>query len=299
MYSISQEALIHAVYFAPRGRQRLQALGNQLAQRYLSPADCLVGFVGDGGAGKSLLIQGMFPGLELTNDDEGVNIRPLPLTAHHEDGHFRFHTYHVDARFELAFQQSWQLAEAIKEAIRRGKRVVVEHFDQLYPQLKVNAAVLIGVGEEVLVTRPGIFGPEPEDIVSVVAKSIDFRKMAHSAEDLTAKVLVDMGYERPRFHSDTRHGFLLEFFSKPDFDLDEVERRVLGLIARDLEIHCYDDEHIRIGSTIFPCSGPRIHVARTGDIQGFRLLKKFKWDFVNEKYVMAGLVGEAESGGVY
>jgi len=143
-----------------------------LAQRYLSPSDRLIGFVGDSGAGKSLLIRGMFPGLELTNDDEGVNIRPLPLTSQHQGGRFLSHTYHLDARFEMAFQQSWQLVEAVKEAVMQGKRVVVEHFDQLYPLLKINPAVLIGVGEEVLVTRPGVFGPEPKDIADVVYKSI-------------------------------------------------------------------------------------------------------------------------------
>lgn len=286
------------MYFAPRGRHRLQLLGSHLAQRYLSPSDRLIGFVGDSGAGKSLLIRGMFPGLELTNDDEGVNIRPLPLTSQHQGGRFLSHTYHLDARFEMAFQQSWQLVEAVKEAVMQGKRVVVEHFDQLYPLLKINPAVLIGVGEEVLVTRPGVFGPEPKDIADVVYKSIQYRKMAHTAEDLTSKVLVEMGYERPQYHSDIRHGFLLEFTEKPDFDLDYIEKRVLEIIAEDKEIHYHDDEHIRIGKrSIFPCSGPRIHVPRTGDIKGFRLMREFKWDYVNEKYTMAGFVGDSRPGG--
>lgn len=300
MYSIPQETLIHAMYFAPRGKYRLQQLGNHLAQRYLSPSDRLIGFVGDSGAGKSLLIRGMFPGLELTNDDEGINIRPLPLTAHHQGGKFLSHTYHVDARFEMAFQQSWQLVEAVKEAVMEGKRVVVEHFDQLYPLLKINSAVLIGVGEEVVITRPGVFGPEPQEIADVVYKSIQYRKMAHTAEDLTSKVLVEMGYDRPQFHSDIRHGFLLEFSEKPEFDLDYVEKKVREIIAKDVEIHYHDEDHIRIANrTIFPCSGPRIHVQRTGEIKNFRLLKEFRWDSVLEKFFMAGHVGETVSGGMY
>lgn len=298
MNSIPQETLIHAVYFAPRGRQRLQLLGNHLAVRYLSPEDRLIGFVGDSGAGKSLLIRGMFPGLELTNDDQGINVRPLPLSAHHAGGKFFFHTYHVDARFELAFQQPWQLAEAVKAAIKQKKRVVVEHFDQLYPLLKINPAVLIGVGEEVLVTRPGVFGPEPREIVEVVHKSIIYRRMAHTAEDLTAKVLVEMGYDRPQYHSDIHHGFLLGFAEKPEIDLNHIEEQVKALIAENLEIHYHDEEHIRIGKrTIFPCSGPRIHVARTGDIQGFRLLKEFKWDYLTEKYLIVGFVGNGRQEG--
>lgn len=299
LYSIPQETLIHAMYFAPRGKHRLQILGSHLSQRYLSPSDRLIGYVGDSGAGKSLLIRGMFPGLELTNDDEGINVRPLPLTAQHQGGRFLSHTYHVDARFELAFQQSWQLVEAVKEAVLQGKRVVVEHFDLLYPLLKINSAVLIGVGEEVLVTRPGVFGPEPQEIADVVYKSIQYRKMAHTAEDLTSKILVEMGYDRPQFHSDIRHGFLLEFQEEPDFDLDYVEDRVKEIIAQDIEIHYHDEDHIRIGKrSIFPCSGPRIHVSRTGDIQGFRLQKEFRWDSVLEKYYLAGRVGSDQPGGV-
>ena len=68
--SLLPESLMYAVYFAPRGKDRLLDLGHQIAQRHLSPQDKLIGFVGDGGAGKSLLIRGMFPGLELTNDDQ-------------------------------------------------------------------------------------------------------------------------------------------------------------------------------------------------------------------------------------
>ena len=84
-----QEQLMYATYFAPRGRQRLYNLGHQLAQRHLNASDLVIGFIGGPGAGKSRLISGMFPGLELTNDDEGVNIRPLPLLDALESGFFR------------------------------------------------------------------------------------------------------------------------------------------------------------------------------------------------------------------
>lgn len=288
------------MYFAPRGKQRIQLLGNNLSQRFLSPADLLIGFVGDSGAGKSLLIRGMFPGLELTNDDEGVNLRPLPLTDQHADGKFRAHTYHVDARFEMAFQQSWQLVAAVKDAVAQGKRVVIEHFDQLYPLLQMNPAILIGVGEEVLITRPGVFGPEPQEVAAVVYKSLKYRKMAHTAEDLTSKILVEIGYDRPKYHSDIRHGFLLEFSEKPEFDLDYVEQRVRDIIAKDVDITYHDEEHIRIGKrSIFPCTGPRIHVPRTGAIEDFRLLKEFKWNPVNKRFYLAGLVGSTRPGGVF
>ena len=70
---------LYSIYFVPRGNIRMAELGMQIAQQYLRPTDKLIGVIGDAGSGKSMLVKGMFPGLELTNDDEGVNVRPLPL----------------------------------------------------------------------------------------------------------------------------------------------------------------------------------------------------------------------------
>jgi len=112
-------------YYAPRGRARIFELGMSIAQSYLSPFDKLIGIMGDPGSGKSALVKGMFPGLELTNDDDGVNVRPLPLLSVDEDcGFFSPHTYHLDIRFETGFTQLSTLADAIMEAVNRGKRVV-------------------------------------------------------------------------------------------------------------------------------------------------------------------------------
>ena len=138
-----QERHIVSRYFAPRGESRMYTLGMQLGQLYLSPFDKLIGFIGEAGSGKSALIRGMFPGLELTNDDNGVYIRPLPLL---EQGMgfsmFAPHTYHIDIRFENGFTQMTELAEAIIEALKKGKRVVVEHFDLIYPLLGAKNTVL-------------------------------------------------------------------------------------------------------------------------------------------------------------
>jgi hypothetical protein len=79
---VMRETLIFAVYYAPpRGRIRLYRLGRELAERHLLPPELLVGIIGAEGAGKSTLIRGIFPGLELTNDDEGVN-PSLQLITH-------------------------------------------------------------------------------------------------------------------------------------------------------------------------------------------------------------------------
>ncbi len=283
--------LDHATYFAPRGRRRLMYLGSLIAQRYLLPEDKLIGLVGDAGAGKSLLVRGMFPGLVLTNDDEGINVRPLPLVQDAEDGHFRTHTYHVDVRFESAFLQPWVLADAIRAALRKERRVVIEHFDLIYPVLKINAEFLAGIGEEVIVTRPNVYGPAPQAIADIVFKSLKYRKMAHTAEDLTSIVLESMGMEKPEIHSDVKRGFVLEFPEIPKLDLDAVEAKVREYISLDVPISYHDEEHIKIGETVYPCSGPRIHVRHAGEIEEFRLMKGFRYDPIARLYLLAGLVG--------
>lgn len=292
------EYLMQASYFAPRGKVRIIELGRSISHRYIDPTDKLIGLVGDAGAGKSLLIRGIFPGLELTNDDNGINVRPLPLIRDAQEGHFKSHTYHVDVRFETAFTQPFIVAEAVKKAIASERRVILEHFDLLYPVLNINAEVLIGVGEEVLVSRPGIFGPFPRDIVNIVFPSLKYRKMAHSAEDLTAMVLDEMGISKPDDHSDIKHGFVLEFEERPDIDLDEVERKVLDLIAENEVIKYLDEHKIKIGGSEWGCTGPRLHVCRTGDIKGYRLLKEYRWDPISKLHVLAGLVGESETPGL-
>lgn len=291
-------SLDRASYFAPRGKHRLMVLGNIIAQRYLDPADRLIGLVGEGGAGKSLLIRGMFPGLILTNDDDGVNVRPLPVLQDHEDGIFRTHTYHLDARFESAFVQPWCLADAVGQAIRHGKRVIVEHFELLYHLLGMNAELLVGIGENVVVIRPSIFGPDPRDLAKEVFANFIYRRMAHSAEDLTSIVLEEMGLARPEIHSDVKRGFLLEFDRVPEVDLGAVEERVKGMIADDVRIAYYDDDHIQVQDLVYPCSGPRIHVGHAGEIRGFRLLREFKFCPFTRLYLLAGLVG-GEAGEVY
>ncbi len=283
--------LVQAVYYAPRGRKRLAHLGMIISQRYLGPENRLIGVVGDAGAGKSLLIRGMFPGLVLTNDDEGINIRPLPILADAESGFFRTHTYHLDIRFEMAFTQLWELGEAVKKALAAGRRVIVEHFDLLYPLLDLNAEILIGVGEEVVVTVPTLFGPFPSELAKQAYDSLIYRKMAHSAEDLTSVVFEQLGVEPPNIHSDVRRGFVVEFAEKPTVDLAEVERRVLEYIAEDLPISYHSEDSILIGDEILECTGPRLHMLSTGEIKSFRLEKNFQYSPLTKTYLLAGRVG--------
>lgn len=283
-----QKNNLYSIYFAPRGQSRMVEAGMQIAQLYLSPFDNIIGIIGDAGSGKSMLIKGMLPGLDLTNDDCGVKIRPLPLLGIKDPSFCSPHTYHIDIRFEAAFTQLYELADAILEVAKQKKRVVVEHFEMIYPLLKRNADLLIGVGEEIIITRPNLFGPEPKNIAEIVYGSINYRRMAHSAEDLCVHC---MGLDTKEERSDVKHGFVLEFDEKPDFSIENLEADVKKMIAEDIPISLYDEDHIAIGDYIMPCQGPRIHVKSTGDIKDFFLVPKFVYDVKSETYLLIGQVG--------
>lgn len=282
----------YSVFFAPRGRIRMYEIGIKIAQQYLTPTDKLIGVIGEPGSGKSMLIRGMFPGLELTNDDEGLNIRPLPLMDMEVGGFFTPHTYHIDIRFESAFYQMYELVDAINRAIEDGRRVIVEHFELIYPLMNKNADLLIGVGGEIIVTRPTIFGPEPQDIAKRVFHSIKIRKMAHSAEDLVEHFLPeDISFNCE--HGDVLNGFIILFHSKPYIDIKELEDSVNKMIDEDIPITYYDEKHVKIGDYIHPCSGPRIHVESTGKIENFKLLPELYYDNSKKVYMLVGIVGNS------
>jgi len=287
-----QETHILSSFFAPRGHHRMYALGMKLAQLYLSPFDKLIGIIGEAGSGKSALIRGMFPGLELTNDDDGIYVRPLPLLERDTQiSYFAPHTYHVDIRFENGFTQMSVLADAICGALLDGKRVIVEHFDLVYPLLGFNANLLIGVGEEILISRPTLFGPEPQEIRDSVYSSLSYRLMAHSAEDLCESCMPPAEIARCG-HADVRHGFITYFpDTPPDFDIPELEQKVYDKIRENLPITYVDNTHISIGGQLHHCTGPRIHVPRTGEIQNFHLLHHFIYDRLNKRYLLVGCVG--------
>ena len=288
-----QKSHLYSVFFAPRGNERMVDLGMQIAQQYLSPFDKLVGLIGVAGSGKSMLIKGMFPGLELTNDDEGVNVRPLPLLSVDETGFYTAHTYHLDIRFESAFVQMHQLADAILYAISKGKRVIVEHFDLIYSQLGRNAHLLIGVGDEVVVTRPTLFGPKPQEISDVVFKSISGRLKVHTAEDLCKHALLAQGIDPHLYeHADVRHGFILSFQVKHEIDIAAVEARVNEIIQQDLPVSYADEKHIRVGEELIECTGPRMHVRSTGEVMKLTLFKELLQEPITDRFLLVGVIGD-------
>jgi len=288
-----QKSHLYSIFFAPRGNERMADLGMQIAQQYLSPFDKIIGLVGVAGSGKSMIIKGMFPGLELTNDDEGVNVRPLPLLSIEDTGFYTAHTYHVDIRFESAFVQMHELADAILNAVSKGKRVIVEHFDLIYDQLGRNAHLLIGIGEEVIITRPTLFGPRPQEITEIVFKSVSSRLMVHTAEDLCEHFLSKQGVGKHLYeHADVRHGFILSFFSKPEIDLDTLEDQINELINEDVSISYFDETHILIGEEMHSCTGPRMHVRSTGEVGKVTLLKELLQEPITDLFLLVGVVGE-------
>ena len=293
MRNIIHAAAFYSVYFAPRGRERLLFLGEQISQRHLTFDDRLIGIIGDPGSGKSSLIKGMFPGLELVNDDEKLDSHRVMLTREQFDNINETTTFHLDMRFQAAFSQMHEIVSFVRNALEKGRRVIVEHFDLLYPALKMNAEIMIGIGEEIIVTRPGVFGPLPRDIYGIVHTSLKYRKMAHSSEDITTMIL-EREYSMCHTwkNSDVRRGFVLVFDEKPDIDLADLEKEVRNVIDHSIHVAYYDENHIKFGNhDPVKCSGPRIHVDNTNEIENFRLLREFVYDRLNGTYSLVGLVG--------
>ena len=184
------------------------------------------------------------------------------------------------------------LADAITEALQNGKRVIVEHFDLVYPLLGFNANLLIGVGEQILISRPTLFGPEPQEIRQTVYDSLEYRLMAHTAEDLCEFCMPPEDLARCG-HDDVKHGFVISFPDKePSFDIQELEEKVNAMIQQNLPITYIDNHHVSIGGQPHPCTGPRIHVTHTGQIKNFHLLHHFIYNRFTRKYLLVGCVGD-------
>jgi hypothetical protein len=290
-----RETLVYATYYAPHGRIRLYDVARELSAKFLLPNDLLIGIIGAEGSGKSTLIKGLFPGLELTNDDDGINVQPTPLYHFSPEDPFSGHTFHIDVRYELAFHQIYEIVEAVNNAISHHRRVIIEHFDLLYGALGYNAQVIFGIGEEIIVARPTVFGPFPKSIKSIVHRTIKFRRMAHSAEDLTYHIIKrQYQYVLASGHSDVKQGFVLTFPHKPDIDIAELERKVLAVIAQNVAITAVGEDRISIGADAMPCTGTRTHVASSGMIENYRLLKDFKFDPITKEYYLVGLIGKKQ-----
>jgi len=296
MRSLIHAAAFYSVYFAPRGRERLLFLGEQISQRHLTFDDRLIGIIGDAGSGKSSLIKGMFPGLELMNDDDRLDSHRVMLIRDQSESINEATTFHLDMRFQTAFTQMYEIVSFVRKALENGRRIIIEHFDLLYPALKIKADIMIGIGEEIIVTRPGIFGPLPGDIGEIVHNSLKYRKMVHTAEDITTMILErEYKMDHTWRNSDVRRGFVLVFDEKPDIDLTELEEKVRNIIDLHIDVRYYSEIYIQLGDyEPVKCNGPRIHVGNTEEIENFRLLREYTYDRLSNSYSLVGLVGSGE-----
>lgn len=288
-----QSSHIYSTYFAPRGRSRIYTLGMQIAQLYLSPFDQIIGFIGEAGSGKSVLIKGCSPASSLRTTTTASTSARSRFWSRSMKRAFSRRTPTIwtsASRRASISSRSWRTQ--IRLAVRRGKRIIIEHFDLIYPLLGVNANLLIGVGEQIVITRPNLFGPLPQELCDIVYPSLAYRLMAHSAEDL-CEYAMTQEQMLACSHGDIRHGFVLEFNEhQPDIDIPTLEARVNELIRQDLPIDYYDESHILLGGAQHYCTGPRTHVRSTGRIIGFRLLDHFIYDHFHKTYMLVGCVGD-------
>ena len=156
----------------------------------------------------------------------------------------------------------------------------------------MNADLLIGVGEEVVLARPNVFGPEPYEVRDIVYKSLPYRLKSHTAEDLCEMLLPPEDYARCG-HADCRHGFVLTFPDHPPkVDLPQLQEKIHEYIKMDLPVTYVDEGHVSIGDMIHPCNGPRTHVSRTGQIGDLQLLYRFVHDKRKNRYLLVGCIGE-------
>ena len=161
--------------------------------------------------------------------------------------------------------------------------------------LGYNANLLIGAGEQILITRPNLFGPEPDEIKKVVYDSLPYRLMAHTAEDLCEHCLPPEDFKRCG-HSDIKHGFVITFPEKePSFDIGDLEKKVNEMINKNMTVTYHDHDHVCIGDIVHPCTGPRMHVSSTGMIKDFHLLNEFIYDRMTNSYLLVGYVGHDSS----
>jgi hypothetical protein len=117
--------------------------------------------------------------------------------------------------------------------------------------------------------------------------------MAHTAEDIVGKILKDRhNYQSKQLHSDVRHGFIIGFNEKPDIDLLSLEKEALEIISKDIPVSPGKGDYVMFGDDPFYCTGKRIHVKSTGQIEKFRLLKEYKYDPISDKHLLVGVVGE-------
>ena len=96
--NVRHECNLYNFFFAPRGNRRVMELGMKITQMYLNPFDRIIGIIGAKDSGKSMLIKGMFPGIQTVEEDDEFDILNMPLLNSDDVGFYTPRTFHVDVR---------------------------------------------------------------------------------------------------------------------------------------------------------------------------------------------------------
>jgi hypothetical protein len=100
-------------------------------------------------------------------------------------------------------------------------------------------------------------------------------------------------------HSDIRHGFVIGFDKEPDISIKELEQKVLTIIEQDLPIEPGKGNFVILAGQHIACTGKRIHVKSSRQIEGFRLLKNYVHDPISRQYLLVGIVGRGRVSGLH
>ena len=126
-------------------------------------------------------------------------------------------------------------------------------------------------------------------------RSVVSRLRVHTTEDLCEYFLAKQGIDSHLYeHADVRRGFILSFFNKPDIDLQVLNDQMNSIIHDDVPISYLDESHIMIDDDIHKCTGPRMHVRSTGEIEKVTLLKEMLKEPITDRYLLVGVIGEID-----
>lgn len=195
-----------------------------------------------------------------------------------------------------AVARDWHGTMAAQWQPRTAKNILHRFEEEIFPVIgRMRIVDVTSKDILVVVARPNVFGPDPEAIREIVYRTVKYRKMAHSAEDISSLILSrQYGYRIPVKHSDVKHGFVIGFDAVPEIDLQKLEGDIRDVIAQDLPIAPADEDHIRIGDQIMPCTGVRTHVKSSSQIECFRLLPELRFNPITQEYLLVGIVGDAQ-----
>ena len=158
----------------------------------------------------------MFPGLQLSNDDDIVNPHKMLQVRNSMMEVDEATTFHIDIRFQMAFTQMFEIVDYVNSLLERNRRVVVEHFNLLYPALGRNADIIVGIGEEIIVTRPSLFGPHLRVFIILCIVTSISKNGAFSRRSNTEVLHETFDIMEEEYFFLISERFVIKFHKKPD-----------------------------------------------------------------------------------